>query len=396
MDWLDQYLDGMAQYRVAESPADTHTWGPAKPSRQQLSMIQDSMAFDMQQRNLIREARQELEESTQGPGAMSEHDVAIGIGADPGSPTVQYVPPAATPDPYSYAYDFSTEVILFSALGNIPDEWLFLKGYDVGAVTFGTSVSSIGDLAINGMNISNIIIPDNVTSIGNESFRSCPFLTSVVLSNNLTKLGDNAFMQCAISELTIPNSLRNIGTESFASNNIQNLTLGTGLTAIAPGAFAYNYNLTTLVVPDQVKRIEGGGTQYLGAFANCGLNNIVWGSGLTYIGEFAFCQNALTELVLPSGLRDIAANAFENNQLTHLIIPGSVINIERQVFAFNSNLASVSCFNTSSSFTGYIPDAFQGTSDPLIIHARISDDTWTPGAQSFQGNDNVTVIRDLN
>jgi len=390
MDWLDNYLDGLGQYKVTVSPSDTHVWGvkPKLNNTQQKMLFDAAAQSELEYRLIVQESRE------------AEIDAGMGGGYDAGSAAREERPtpsPTPAPDPYSYAYiSDETGVTVLSALGNIPDEWLYLKGYIVEAVTFGTSVSSIGDFAINGAFIPNIIIPDNVTSIGNESFRSCPFLTSVVLSNNLTKLGDNAFMQCAISELTIPNSLRNIGAESFAGNNIQNLTLGTGLTAIAPGAFAYNYNLTTLVVPDQVKRIEGGGSPYLGAFANCGLNNIVWGSGLTYIGEFAFYQNALTELVLPSGLRDIASNAFTNNQLTHLIIPGSVINIERQVFAFNSNLASVSCFNTSSSFTGAIPDAFQGTSDPLIIHARISDDSWTPGAQSFQGNDNVTVIRDLN
>jgi hypothetical protein len=79
MDWMDDYLNGMGEYKVTVSPADTHQWGPAKPGKQQQSMIQDAMAFDIQQMRLIQEARQELE----------KHGASLGIGADPGSPTVQ-------------------------------------------------------------------------------------------------------------------------------------------------------------------------------------------------------------------------------------------------------------------------------------------------------------------
>ena len=58
---MDNYLDGMGEYKVTVSPADTHQWGAAKPSKQQQSLIQDSMTFDVQQMRLIQEARQALE-----------------------------------------------------------------------------------------------------------------------------------------------------------------------------------------------------------------------------------------------------------------------------------------------------------------------------------------------
>jgi hypothetical protein len=61
MDWFDQYLTGMGEYKVTVSPADTHQWGTHKPSKQQQSLIQDSMAFDVQQMRLIQEARAALE-----------------------------------------------------------------------------------------------------------------------------------------------------------------------------------------------------------------------------------------------------------------------------------------------------------------------------------------------
>jgi hypothetical protein len=98
MDWFDQYLDGMGEYKVTVSPADTHQWGPAKPSKQQQSLMQDAMAFDIQQMRLIQEARQELERH--GAGAP-----------DPGSAPLQ--PPAAS-GPGAFDLTYLGEAITFN------------------------------------------------------------------------------------------------------------------------------------------------------------------------------------------------------------------------------------------------------------------------------------------
>lgn len=90
MDWLDSYLDNLSDGRNVIYPPDKHTWTPARPNKQQQSMIQDSMAFDVQQMRLIQEARQELE----------KHGASTGVGADPGSPANQQSStPTPTPTP---------------------------------------------------------------------------------------------------------------------------------------------------------------------------------------------------------------------------------------------------------------------------------------------------------
>ena len=92
MDWLDQYLNGLGEYKTTVSPADTHIWG-IKPK---LNNVQERMQFDAaaqseaEFRTLVQEARAELEEH-----GMSRDDVAEGIGSDPGSPTVQATPASA-------------------------------------------------------------------------------------------------------------------------------------------------------------------------------------------------------------------------------------------------------------------------------------------------------------
>jgi titin len=92
MDWLDAYLDNLADGRNVIYPPDKNTWTPVKPNRQQQSMIQDAVAFDQQQQmRMIQEARADLEAH-----GMSQDDVQAGIGADPGSPAVQLVTASAS------------------------------------------------------------------------------------------------------------------------------------------------------------------------------------------------------------------------------------------------------------------------------------------------------------
>jgi len=79
MDWLDQYLNGLGEYKTTVSPADTHIWG-VKPK---LNNIQERMQFDaaaqseLEFRQIVQEARTALE---------AHGEVADAVGADPGSP----------------------------------------------------------------------------------------------------------------------------------------------------------------------------------------------------------------------------------------------------------------------------------------------------------------------
>ena len=68
MDWLDQYLDELSISKTVVYPPDKSTWTPVRPNKQQQSMIQDSMAFDVQQMSLIEEARRALETPRESGG----------------------------------------------------------------------------------------------------------------------------------------------------------------------------------------------------------------------------------------------------------------------------------------------------------------------------------------
>lgn len=122
----------------------------------------------------------------------------------------------------------------------------------------------------------DLVIPDSiehngvrypVTAIGNRAFYACMDITSVIIGDNVTSIGGGAFQNC-----------RDITYTNFGSN----------VTTIGSYAFAFCRGLSTIDIPNSVNSIDND------AFYNCpGLTHVVIGSGLTYIGGGAFyiCNN---------------------------------------------------------------------------------------------------------
>ena len=68
----------------------------------------------------------------------------------------------------------------------------------------------------NSTEITDLIIPDGVTSIGNSAFVGCSSLVSVTISNSVASIGDNAFRGCTgLTSIEIPNSVTSIGSQAF-------------------------------------------------------------------------------------------------------------------------------------------------------------------------------------
>lgn len=78
-------------------------------------------------------------------------------------------------------------------------------------------LTHIGNNAFRGCaNLKELIILNNVISIGESAFSWCVTLTSLVLPQGLTTIQKNAFLGCtSLESLSIPNSVENIGTKAF-------------------------------------------------------------------------------------------------------------------------------------------------------------------------------------
>ena len=159
-----------------------------------------------------------------------------------------------------------------------------------------------------------------VTGIEDETFYRCSELTSVVLPNGLKSIGEHAFRSCTkLSSVVLPSSLLSIGE----------------------GAFRACSSLSSIALPDGVTSIE------FGTFSGCwNLATVSFGRGLTSIGDYAFSEcSALTSVEIPSGVHTIELGAFKGcSRLTSVKLPQTLTMLIANAFEDCTNLLSVYCY----------------------------------------------------
>jgi len=162
--------------------------------------------------------------------------------------------------------------------------------------------------------ITDVVIPDGVTHIGESAFFRFHALANVILPDSVTHIGDRAFWECGA---------------------LTNAVIGKGVASIGSLAFART-GLASATIPDGVTHIN------LQTFSGCGaLTNAVIGKGVACIGSSAFARTGLTHITIPDGVTHIGFNAFQYTGLTSVKIPDSVTFIGQHAFAGCTNLADV-------------------------------------------------------
>ena len=91
--------------------------------------------------------------------------------------------------------------------------------------------------------LSNVVIPDSVTSIGDGAFEDCSSLSSVVLPDSITSIGNRAFNECdSLRSVVIPDGVTSIGVGAFIGcKSLKSLEIPDSVTSIGFGAFSYCY-----------------------------------------------------------------------------------------------------------------------------------------------------------
>ena len=215
--------------------------------------------------------------------------------------------------------------------------------------------------------IRDLVIPNSVTSIGNNAFYNCSGLTSVTIGNR--DFGKEAFDGCSdlkkvivsdiaawcgvyfygssanplysakhlysdnnteIENLVIPNSVTNIGSYAFdGCSGLTSVTIGNRVTSINKRAFYHCSGLISIAISNSVTSIGEG------AFYGCsGLTTVTIPNSVTSIGDYAFrnCSD-LTSITIPNSVTSIGKGAFRGcSGLTSVTIPNSVTSIGSQAF----------------------------------------------------------------
>jgi uncharacterized repeat protein (TIGR02543 family) len=125
---------------------------------------------------------------------------------------------------------------------------LYLNNNEITDLVIPNSVTSIKNYAFHGCDgLTSVTIPNSVTSIGHYAFYSCSGLTSVTIPNSVTSIGYAAFSGTGLTSVTIPNSVTSIGERGFREcSRLTSVTIGNGVTSIGNNAFEFCSSLKDL------------------------------------------------------------------------------------------------------------------------------------------------------
>lgn len=108
--------------------------------------------------------------------------------------------------------------------------------------------------------ITEIVIPNEVTTIGKYTFAECRNLKNITFHNNVTTIDTYAFIYCkGLTSLILPNSIGYIGAAAFQlCECLTSIVLpkNNNLTRIIQATFANCSSLTNLTIPSSVTSIE--------------------------------------------------------------------------------------------------------------------------------------------
>jgi len=312
------------------------------------------------------------------------------------------------------------------------------------------SVTTIPNSAFYGCSeITNIIVPDSITSFGSTAFYGTTWLnnqpsgvviylgkvvygalgslnnTSVTIAEGTRVIAANAFFgKSTMTSVTIPESVISIGNDAF--HGCYNLTsisipgsavyLGTNvltgcsaLTSLS-APFVAPYSATT----NSYYKYYFGGTSYNSSITLPNISTVTITNDATDISDYAFwnistmitanipesvttigystfsnCSN-LQNITFPNGLTTIGTTAFSSClDLVNLVIPDSVTNIGN--FAFNNTAWYNSKPNSTLIYAGKVAYKYKG-SMPTNTNLTLIEGTKGIACSAFESFINLKSI----
>lgn len=244
-------------------------------------------------------------------------------------------------DKNMYAYSENDDGTVTITGGNIVTPKL-----EIPAELEGKKVSAIGMNAFTGNNvITDLVIPEGVTTLYWYSFNTCRNLETVTLPDSLEFIDGWAFERCSrLKTINVPANVTRINGGAFAQNSsMTSITCDpANKNYVSVNGVLFTKDMKELVaypggiqggytVPATVNHI--GDAAFYGAL---GLDSVTILSNLDFIGFEAFAEcSKLTDVAIRDGVNYVGYWAFRGcDGIKSLTVPQSVTNIGDQAFGF--------------------------------------------------------------
>jgi hypothetical protein len=218
---------------------------------------------------------------------------------------------------------------------DMPDfEWIGTPWYEnnglIHEVVIEDNITSIGNLAFHHcVELKSVSMANSVTSIGEYSFYNCYLLASVTLSEKLTSIRQAAFQKCSnLTVIEIPALVSVVSVLSFFEcSKLTTINVHADNTFLSSkDGVLYNKDKTTVYIYPEGKddkSFEIPGT----------VETIAWS---------AFCASKFETVTIPNSVKEIGSGAFNSNtNLTSITLPKSVTMILNNAFEGCTGLTDV-------------------------------------------------------
>lgn len=210
--------------------------------------------------------------------------------------------------------------------------------------------------------LTDIVLPESIKSIGERAFAKCKKLKRITLPENLEYIGASAFSECeSLEEVILPRNIKKLNYRTFGDcKRLKRIVIPEGIEELDWGVFAGCENLEEIVLPESLKRIDKQ------LFLNCKrLKKVTLPATITKLPDECFKGCTNLDIILNPNITELGNRTFEDcYQLS--TFPENVESFGENCFRNCRNITSANL----NEYTESLPDGlFDGCTNLININS---------------------------